>query len=569
MPHSSWLSRPAAVGAAIVVLLAGRWIWVAGLGDYGWDYEIAARLLRGEIFYRDFLLTRGPLSYYTLAGSLRLLGQHLFVHHLHLWFSYVLCLGPGLLLAQELGATRSAQITGVSLAAVVACPVFGWGHALCYQSIFLAGLGTLFTMYAQRKSPWWAALAGGAAALCIFDKQNVGIAVAISIPLFLRQKRLGIYLAAFAFVFLSVFACFASRAGGQEVWRQLFSDAVASKGGWLLTAGRAIPRLIFRPDLPLRRWWELAATAAVYAALLPVAVRLSRRRSAGGEQEQFSSGVGLACLAAACLAIAVSLLRLHIPVPRNLLIHPWSLLLQLTYILFFLASVSYVLRWREAGWTTALGLVLVITAAGEASNPNFVYSAALVLPVLCALLARTQVTLRPRTAGIALAVVYVMGTTGIGPISFHGLHAYQPTYPLPSGSPFAGLRAPAGYSLFVSELWDQARPILKNRKTLWLLNGGGPYLAFGGAPVFAAPHWRSDTFPLRLDQRLIQSWQADPPEVVMLGDDFHPSKSELLAAGYIKKQVLSGSVQIWRSQIEPQVGLWVLAPPSAAPRQNP
>src|SRR5437867_2955696 len=122
MAGQSLFSRPWLVAALVVALLAARWIWVAGLGDYGWTYEVAARILQGEVFFRDFLLLRGPLSHYVLAGWMRLLGQHLFVYHFDLWLSYAFCLATGAVLALELGASRSTLTAGLSLAAVLACP---------------------------------------------------------------------------------------------------------------------------------------------------------------------------------------------------------------------------------------------------------------------------------------------------------------------------------------------------------------------------------------------------------------------------------------------------------------
>ncbi|MBI3666536.1 MAG: hypothetical protein HY236_10000 [Acidobacteria bacterium] len=557
MTHRSLLSNAAVIGSAIVILLAARWIWVAGLGDYGWDYEVASRILHGEVFFRDFLLLRPPLSYYTMAELIRLLGHHLFAYHIHLWFSYVLCLIAGLLLARELGAPPSALITGVSLTAVMTCPVFSWGHSLDYQSVFLAGIGILCTLYSQRRKPWWAAAAGSAAALCIFHKQNVGLAVAICIPLFLPRKALAVYLAGFASVFFLIFSYFSRQAGAEEVWRQLFTDAASSKGGWFRTAARAVPRLIFHPDLPRRRWWELAATGTVYAAMLPIVIHILRRRSNADEKDAFSSATGIACLAGAGLGIALSLIQLEIHVPQKLLIHPWGLLLQLTYIFFFLLVAAHFRNEREIGWRTALFLVLAITAAQEASNPNFIYSATLVIPLLIALLARSRLLLHSETAGITVAAVYLLGTTVLGPISFYGLCAYQPTYPLPADSPFRGLRAPEPYARRVGEMWREVRPIAKNRRTLWLI-GGGPFLAYGGLPVFNAAYSWYDSFPARLDRHLIQTWQSDPPEVVLLRDDFWASpKSELLTAGYIKKHVLSQHVEVWRSRIDPQISMWM------------
>ena len=557
MIRRSHLSNPAIVGLLIVVLLAARWIWVAGLGDYGWTYEVAARILKGEVYYKEFPLLYGPLSHYTLAAFMLLLGHHLFVFHLHLWVSYVLSLAAGLLLVRELGASRSTQAMGISAAAVMACPVFSWSHAFNYQAPFLAGAGLLCILYARRGRPHvWAAGAGAFAALCIYDKQNVGLAIAALLPIFLPAGT-AVYLSSFSATFLLIFAYFAQHAGAAEVWRQLLIDPSSVKGGLLILAGRAVPRLIFAPHFPFRRWAELAATGAVYAALLPVAIRMSRQCPAGIMKKNSSSAMGAACLIGTGAGVAISLAHIDTATAGKWHLYPWTFLLQLTYIFFSLLCAAYLVRGLEAVWAAAVWLILAVTAVQEASNPNFEYSAVLAMPLLCALLFRGKVTLKARTAGIILAVVYLVGTTTVGPVSYYGLCAYLPTYSLPQQSPFAHLRAPAPYVETVNEFWNEVRPLIKNRTTLWLVGGGGAYLAYGGLPVYNAPCYMPDTFPARWDQRFIQSWQKDPPEFVILRDDFQASpKSSLLTAEYMKRNLLSEYTQAWRSRTQPQIALW-------------
>src|SRR5262249_17742408 len=133
-----------------------------------------------------------------------------------------------------------------------------------------------------------------------------------------------------------------------------------------------------------------------------------RRRSyAASELESVpESRTGLACLVGLSFAVAFSLLHLRVSFPSDLIIHPWVLLVELTYIFFFLCSVACCLFEGERHWMTALLLTLAVTAAEEASNPNFVYSVPLLVPLLCALLARRRLTLRPAAAGAVVAATY-------------------------------------------------------------------------------------------------------------------------------------------------------------------
>src|SRR5262249_51560907 len=123
--------------------------------------------------------------------------------------------------------------------------------------------------------------------------------------------------------------------------------------------------------------------------------------------------------------------------------------------------------------------------------------------------------------------------------------------------PFHGLRAPLPYARRAAELWDEVRPVLQQRRALWLVGGGGPFLAFGGLPVPGAGYYMPDSFPARLAPRMIQEWQNNPPEVVLLSDDFRNPQSVLLTAGYIREHLLAGYAEVWRSKASPSLGMWV------------
>jgi hypothetical protein len=557
MAFGSFFSKPAAVAFGIVIVLAGRWIWVAGLGDYGWSYEIAARIAQGEIFYRDFPSLYGPLSHYTLAGLMLLFGKHLIVYHVHLWLSYVLSLFAGLLIVSELGAAGPAQIAGVSLAAVIACPIFTFGHAFNYQAPFLAGIAVFSVLRAERSHPHlWAGMAGLASALCVYCKQNVGAVILILIPFFLLRAGRTIYMAAAGCTALGIFAYFSAHAGAGEVFRELFTDGASAKGGLLTAVLRAVPRLMVDPQLRARRLWEAGITAAIYAGMLPAARRMLDRGA--GEKQKYSMGLhGAVLLAGACLSAALSASAVRLRGYEHWIIQPWPLFLQLAYILLACVSAVYLFRRASGRWRTAVLLVLAVTAVQEASNPNFAYSASLAIPLLCAMIFPREIWLRPGALFLGIAGIYWIGLTAVGPIAYYGPFGFQPTEPLPSGSPFCGLRAPKLYAARVEELWDHARPIIRGRRTLWLAGGGGPYLAFGGLPVYNAPCYMADSFPLRLEEKLVQSWQRRPPEAIVLSEGFAPPGSRYLTQSYLSAHILPGYAEIWRGDVAPRIAVWV------------
>jgi len=567
MARHGLLFRPAAIAAGVVMLLAARWIWVAGLGDYGWTWEAAARLLAGQVYYRDFTLLYGPLSHYTLAAWMWALGPHLFHSHLHLWFWYALALVVGLRIARELGAGAAAQSTGVAFAAVMGCPAFSWGHAFNYQAPCLAGAAILCLLRARRAGgPTSAAAAGVAAALAIYAKQNVGLAVTVLIPFLLPRGSRRAYAGGLAGAFVPILWYFSSRAGWEEVLRQLFLDPAAAKQGPVWMVLRAAPRLILPPEVPGRRWWEVAATLAALGALLPLVKRLARRTPAGeGARRPVGRPAepGPALLAAAVLGIATSLLNVEWNPPAFLLPAPWTWLQEGVYLLLALLTLAL---WRgfDATWRAAALPLLAVTAVQESSNPNFVYSAPLAVPLLAALLDRAGVVLRPPVAGAALAAVCWIATAAVGPPWRYGLCAYRPTYPLPSDSPWAGLRAPREYREEIRELWTELRPHVEGRTTLWLVAGGGPFLAFGGHPVSGAACYMPDTIPPRLYRKLVESWRAQRPEVVVVQDDFRLSPQDPdLAAESIRQTIAGGHRQVWRSRRDPRLSAWAASGGSA------
>ncbi len=521
----------------VVLLLAARWIWVAGLGDYGWTWEAAARLLRGQVYYRDFPSLYGPLSHYTLAGLMALAGSHLFVFHLHLWLWYALALGAGLAVMSRLGVRSSSQTAGLALAAVISCPAFFWGHAFNYQATFLAGAATWCALRATAEGPrGWAAWAGLLAGLTIFARQNVGLTLAALIPLLLPAGRRMAFGAGLLGAGGSLFAAFAWRAGASEVFHQLLLDAAAAKGGLLMVIARATPRIILAPGAMGRRWWELAITLVCWAALGWLALRLARRRTMPRPADP-AGGWQLAAGAAAAAAASL------FPIGYGAgFLWPW--LWQLTYIFLFLLVAAHLGVGLPGNWAPACILILATVVVQEGSNPNFPYSAPLAIPLLFGLLDRSGVRLPAAAGGALLGAVWLLGAARVGA---------APAYALPSNSPFAGLRAPQRYAAKATEMWDHLRPQIQDRTTLWLTEGG-PFLAYGGLPAPSAPVYMTDSFPARLDARLLQTWQRNPPEFVVLHDRFWVTP--LLAAPALRSSLLGPYRKVWQSRLEPQVSLW-------------
>src|SRR5262245_46490036 len=83
---------PWIVLAASFAIFAGRWIWIAGMADYGWNYELGMRILAGEVPYRDYISALPQLTSYTIVPLLALLDGNLWAHNIHLYLWWLACL---------------------------------------------------------------------------------------------------------------------------------------------------------------------------------------------------------------------------------------------------------------------------------------------------------------------------------------------------------------------------------------------------------------------------------------------------------------------------------------------
>ena len=135
--------RPLKLLLAIVGILTARWIWIAGLGDYAWTYELGMRVSQGEVPFRDFICTLPQLTSYTIVPFVVLLKGNLWAFSLHLYAWWFATLLVGLQVARALGLRPAAQIAAMFFAACVSLPATHLGHAYSYAGTFFFGLTLL------------------------------------------------------------------------------------------------------------------------------------------------------------------------------------------------------------------------------------------------------------------------------------------------------------------------------------------------------------------------------------------------------------------------------------------
>ncbi len=308
------LDRPAALMVLTAGILTARWIWVGGIGDFGWTYEAGWRIAHGETQYRDFISTLPPLANYTLAALLALFGDSLWWSQIHLYLWWYLSLWAGFLVGRLLVKDSALLGASMALAVVFSCPAMTLGHAYNYAATVFGSFQLLVWMSQWRRERAWKwFLLGMIGGVGMYAKQNVGLAAIASTGLLLLAARIApmssrpggrawlLWLAGIGAGFIPIAAGFSWQAGTREFSLQFFADAAEGKGGVLTILGRALPRIILQPGAPHRRLFE-AGISVVLALMLATGWRKwnSQRKtpvatgSVGGFTAEASLGTFLA-----------------------------------------------------------------------------------------------------------------------------------------------------------------------------------------------------------------------------------------------------------------------------------
>jgi hypothetical protein len=530
----------------VTAVLTARWIWIAGITDYAWTYELGMRVWRGEVPYRDFVCALPQLTSYTLVPFLALLKGNLWGFAIHLYLWWLASLWVGWRVSQRLGLSRALQSAAIFLAACVSFPPNGLGHAYSYAGTFFFALLLLCLLRHQETPELKRVLWGGVwAGLALLAKQNIGgVAVLFGLFGFAQDARsrendarpirdLGGFGTSVALTFLPAFAFFAFHAGPVEVLTQMFLDAGAGKGGLEALITHALPLLFFTPETPFRHLWTIAISGLVSMLLLgglAWKANLGQPAVAPPTPAPEPAGIGwyvaqVAALAAVVVICGISL----VPWPAvkqlcNALssryLHGYTgLVIFLLYAALTALSVIFLLRVilhrQPKLFVAALALPAILWGHEISAHGYLVYGAPLAIPLALWILEKH---LPMRGAG------YLAGALGVLMVFTHAAFAY-PTYRLgtfetlrgfPRESRFAGLMAARSSADSVNEILANVSPRIQARRTLWMCIGG-PHLAYGGAPVRSVAVLHFDTYHQRSEAPLREEWQRQPPEFAFMG----------------------------------------------------
>lgn len=81
---------------------------------------------------------------------------------------------------------------------------------------------------------------------------------------------------------------------------------------------------------------------------------------------------------------------------------------------------------------------------------------------------------------------------------------------------FRGMKVTGEHEQYLKFNWLEIRPLIREKKTLWLVTGG-PSSAFGGIPVPSIPTLDRDQYSARVEKRMFEMWSKNPPERIVFG----------------------------------------------------
>ena len=565
-------------------IFTGRWIWIAGMADYGWTYELGMRIRAGEVPYHDYISALPQLTSYSIVPFLALFDGNLWAHNVQLYLWWLGTLIVGLYVLRKLTDSIILQSVGIFAAACFSFPAMTLGHAYSFAGTFFFGLTLLrllaYRSAAKKRDLFWA---GCFAGLGIFAKQNMGLMAILCGILSIFQfgdlrhelrakvRQVAIFLAGAALIFLPIFSYFANHAGWAETFFQMFRDAGKGKGGIFGIFIHVMPFLFFTPETPHRYIWTVVfGIVTTGGFLLWLWPRVAQGTDARAKIDEANYWVANSWLGVAILAVViVSCASLaNLPVLKNafdglLVGYIYSnqgyngVFLSVIYsglLALSLLCVWHCWRRRAAAlWLPTIALPLVVCGQEMSSQIYLPYAAPMAVPLAVFLLNEYRVLCNLPRFGCLVAAAVVLLFTAFPPDFW--VPNFQRVYKLPEHSRFAGLYSNEAYASYVNTLLENVTPRIHNRTTLWLCFDG-PHQAYGGKAVYSVPLLHLDTYNTRSEPILKQRWEKEPPEFVVLGPEVRlPPDAAFLKWTNINAWLSASYDKVWESA-QWRVSLW-------------
>jgi hypothetical protein len=497
-------------------------------------------------------------------------------------------LAAGFLVARQATDNEEILAAGALMGVVVSSPAATCGLVYNYATTALSGLAIYFLVIHQRSRSRMLPLiyCGTFAGLNLFAKQNVGLAVAAALLLFilfdsLVLSRDGVrtaLLAGFRFILgLAVgfglpLTMLGSQSGSGHILRLIFQDGVSEKGGLLHIAVRIIPRLglVDLKDTAYFRTTQIVVSLVIMAVLLALGMRRLHFRwrtnadAMAGAQAENKANPTKIWVAWLSIVFFSGLSLLPLPAVTNLGGDLASLLFikqlgfgiflgQIIYlavlVAFGLIAAVLLGEWLNhirlqqplspiAGVEMLLFFSTAALTAGTvtASIMYFPFAAPVVVPLFVFGLKKYfSIPL----GGVNLATAVMTGLAFLHP-------GYATTFQrlerLPANSPFATLYSSPARATEVWQTWREVRPLIDGKTTIWLA-AAGPHSAFGGLPAPNITAINCDTHATRTQDLLVNLWNRQLPERIVWEPVLFQTPSRLpvdthcFAFGYLSRWI--------------------------------
>ncbi len=352
---------PLVVSIVLLVVTHGTWAdpWI----DNGAQLDAPARMVRGEVPYRDFLWHFGPFSIYLNALAFTLFGPWLstifalnfFVFLALLAILFTLCRSVADRFGAALATSTAAIFFGFSSHVAAAgynfmCP---YSHELTHGLVLSAGAVLAASKFSETGRTGSLAMTGVLVGLSFLTKPEVFLAAVLGIALPLGVRTLTAHerpilpyrVALFAMAALAPLAVAFATLAAAMPWQDAVSALVAPHLAASSSAALALPfyRRGMGLDAPARGLLLMSASLGGWiAAFLPIIVGALAQRSA---HTAVRAG-GFVLLVAPPLLLGI----LHAGIP-------WFAAAAALPILTLTIIVVAAARWARAGPTAQTGLV--------------------------------------------------------------------------------------------------------------------------------------------------------------------------------------------------------------------
>jgi hypothetical protein len=537
----------------IIALITIRFVWVAGYHDFGWTYEPSYRILHGEVQFRDFIESHPPLTHYTLAAWMAVVGTSLWSYQTHLYIWWAVTLVIACVLVRRLSRDSTVALGAVLCVGTILFP-FETQQAHNFAVSALSGLAIIFMAdYHKTRRALFLVFAGFALALSVYAKQSVGLVMTLgafaglvcSCYMSERIKRVphrcAPFVSGWLLGFLPIAVYFSSEAGLIEFFRQMFSDPAGSKGGPVVLLLRPLPRLNLTLSSPYRRVIEIVISVPILAAMFFLLWRRIRHVGAASADTdpqlegnvnresslQTTGSVWIVVLFYCAFVLFAIVSLFHLPGLRtgveglSLQSISWKhLAMQLLYMMMSVIAIVGFLRSipTKDGFLSFLSITLAASLFGHGmSSLNYALLICSVsVPIAMGILVRLGVTRHLSTVACSLAVVLLVVALVLTPYTSHSFAALTP---FPSESRFAGLYSSPEYVAYIDSIERNIKPQIGEETTLWMISPG-PHSAFGGSSVKSVSAMIFDSYNSRWEAPLRAEWESRFPEYVVFFPDY-------------------------------------------------